>query len=279
MTSKKRLMKLKQKLLVLSDTKHSIQDAANIVGINKSNLYRAFKKLREMKLITEKRKLTQAGFLFLKMPLMGYEKTHQIRLHNLLFKVKILSGKKTVFNQMEQIFKVRTWQINNNKIREFQLDDTVIRFISENVLIYPPEVIANTAEIAKEQVMEIIWDIISKLEKKLSIKLSNTPYMVVRVGSQHIAIINDEIAEAFLKGVPKVPLEIQDSEGNVRIIIDNSKQLKELEFIHHFYAEEDSKKYKDMLADIIINDEWRKIKERLTKLEKYIEGKWQSYVG
>lgn len=263
--------------MLLSDSNKSIQDAANTVGITKSNLYRAFKKLREMKLITEKRKLTQAGFLFLKTPLVVYEKTHQIRLHNLLFKLKILSIKKTSFNQMEQLFRVRTWQINNNQIREFQLDDTVIRFISDSVLIYPPEVIADTAEIAKERVMNIIWDIIPKLEQCLAIRLSKVPWMVIRVGSQHIALINDEVAEAFLKA--KVPFEIQDSEGNRRVIVDNSKQLQELEFIHHFYAEEDSKKYKDMLADVIINDEWKKFKERLARLEKYIEGKEQSYVG
>jgi len=273
------IQKLRKRLMLLTQKQLSIQEIAEKLNVDKSNIYRALYKLQKLNYITKKRTITNNGFSFLRESLILSPKTQRFfRLHKLMFRLKIIKAYKNLYKKLEQVFIIHTWIANKVVFKEFITENVRVRVISDSVLIYTPEIIAQSPLKAKEQALDILYDIIPKLEKKLNVELSTKPYMVIHVGSQHIALLNSTIAKYFLDA--GIRLEVIDEQGHYRLIVDDSKRLNELETIHKFYAEEDARKVKDFLADIVINDKWKKLKKDVEKLKAKIIAKERvSYVG
>jgi len=259
-SQKRQLLALKKKLVLLINRELSFYDISKMLSIDVSNVRRAFYKLIKLNLITKKRVITQAGIIFLNTPLMVVsENAPFFRLHNLMFTVKIERAKSDLYKKLEKTFEVKPWLANKVKFRQVQLENIVIRFVSDTVCLYLPEILETSPETAKDRALEVLYRIMSILEQKLNLELSKDIRMPIVIGSQHIAIVNEYIAKAFIKA--KIKLEVRDKQGNLRAIIDSSKGYDEFEFISSQFAEQDARKWRDLVGDVIINNAWQELKE------------------
>jgi hypothetical protein len=176
-----------------------------------------------------------------------------------MFTVKIERAKSDLYKKLEKTFEVKLWCANKVKFRQVQYENIVIRFVSDTVCLYLPEILETSPETAKDRALEVLYRIMSILEQKLNLELSKDIRMPIVIGSQHIAIVNEYIAKAFIKA--KIKLEVRDKQGNLRAIIDSSKGYDEFEFISSQFAEQDARKWRDLVGDVIINNAWQELKE------------------
>lgn len=249
----------------------SFQQIADYVGISKRSIYRAFKKCLELGFITEKRRATELGIAYTQW---GGGKTSLFRLHNLTFVIGIERVTRHLYERIEKIFKVKTWDLKNGVIpRQFlfskvEQGDIWVRLMNKSLVLYMPEIVSESPEKAKDEVLEILKQVMPKIEQTLNIKLSTKPYMAIPIGSQHIALMNNEIAKAFLNA--GIQFRIEDKDGAVRLIVDNSKQLEELEAIHRFYGEEDAQKIRDFMSDLVINNSYNSLKGDIKEIKQLL---------
>lgn len=267
---RKRLLEKKKRFLLLISDK-SIREIANIVGVHESNIRRTLYKFRKLGLITAKRKPTPEGLEWLNFQHIEVSKTHIFRLHNLQFVVKSkLPIGHDVYDKIEKVFGISNiWNSGYVTFREFNIGTVRTRVVGDTFCFYIPEIIAESPAKAKEKALDILWKIMLEVEQKLAIELYKTPEMVITVGSQHIALMNEPLAHAFIKA--GIKLRVEDINGQPIAIIDDSKGYKELEFVNWKTAEMDIAKIRDMYFDITRNNAWQNMKEEIEKLKKEVE--------
>jgi len=268
------IFKLRQIFVLLAGTRYPIKEIANIVGKHQSNVRRAFYKLCHLGLITKDRKLTPEGRFFLDFGgEILFSKMHTFRLHNLQFLVKTKEPiTHDIYDKVEKVFHLdNVWTAGYTTFSEFSIRKARVRLIggSNTICIYLPEIVSISPQKAKETALNLLWSTIKTIEEKLNIEVFKTAEMPITVGSQHIALMNEPLAKAFIKA--GIKLRVEDINGQPIVIIDDSKGYKELEFVNRQSAEVDIAKIRDFYFDITRNNAWQKQKEEIERLKKEIE--------
>ena len=96
---------------------------------------------------------------------------------------------------------------------------------------------ADTAELAMNNALEDLFDLIREIEYRLKVKLKFTNGYKIRVSRQHYSLVKNALAKQYNKEGKK--LYIRDETG-IWLIIDNSFQLDELETVHPKTSMEDN---------------------------------------
>lgn len=130
------------------------------------------------------------------------------------------------------------------------------RITRENILVSIEDLLGQDPTLLKEKAINEAIKAAEKIEKELSIELTNY-YKGIRaeITNQHIAIMKDPLSELVHEtGYQGCDIKISDEDGNIRLWIDDSEGRKDLEagtqFGSHGFSEQD--------IDIILNH-YRKI--------------------
>lgn len=265
-----RVLSLKKKLILLAGDK-SIREIAITLGIHESNIRRSFYKMHKMGFITTARKMTPMGLEWLNIGQTELSKTHIFRLHDLQFVVKSkLPIGHDVYDKIEKVFHIeRIWNSGYVTFRRFKIRNVVVRVVGDTFCLYIPEIIAESPHKAKEKAISILWEVLTEIEQKLTVELYKTPEMVITVGSQHIALMNEPLAHSFLKA--GIKFRVEDINGQPIVIIDDSKGYKELEFVNWKTSEIDIARIRDLYFDITRNNAWHEYKHEIENLKRQIE--------
>jgi len=257
------LQKHRAKTLSLLSQFIPFSQIAKIQNSSTSAVYRLFYRLVKDNLITRKKELTEEGLNHVKEYLVVsnhvkdfYKKPNQIRLHDLQFTVGLLNKPKGWDKQRQTILnfkniKHKSWNIKNSIIQELFVEGIRVRTTTQNILVLLDDIYAGNPKEAKNRAINNLYNILPKIENIFNIKLEKPNSCNIKVSRQHNALIYNEIAKLFLEA--GISLKIYDEDGNIRLIVDDSEKLKELEAVNPIKSEEDSEKVQEFLKDLIIN--------------------------
>ena len=253
--------------LGLLHSKYGVREIAEARNVSYQAARKAVKKLISLGLVVVKAQgffLTKRGKDELKLAygkhqVGSYQRQRNlVRLHDLQFQLKVLSPAHWATG-LQKIFKIK--KINhtlNDKLGWkspqyiFYVDEIQVRTTPNFVLILPNDIYGATASEAKKAATALLYQMVPKLENMLRVKLSKDSKVSIKITREHDALIYNEVAEWFLKH--NMELRIYDERGDLRLIVDDSLNLKELEAVHKRYAEQDADKLKTFLSEVTLSD-------------------------
>ena len=227
---------------------YSLRKIANIVGISKSSVQR----IAPLK-VSQK---SCSGYLgqskeISNKPILKY----LFEIHNYQVSINILEKPKNWLpNTILNIRKLKFKTLIRNGWEEilFNYNDCSIHLTPYKVLIFPPHI---NSKISPEDVKliadRVVLELIPKLEKLLEVKLSNNNITYIDIKKQHIALLQPKIYD-ILKSMGFD--SVKDNNGDLRLILDNSKGNKHIEAIHKAYAESDLDRLQEHFLSILDKD-------------------------
>jgi transposase len=131
----------------------------------------------------------------------------------------------------------------------FSYNDCCVHITPEKVLLFPPHLqSAVSIDDCHVMVSQIVVDMIPRLEKLLSIKLSSKPVYYIDITRQHAVLLNNKAWDILKKnGFDKV----KGDNGDVRLILDYSDGVKHIEGIDRTYAINDIEKFEGLLRETV----------------------------
>lgn len=239
----------------------SIDVVARLAKTSASAVYRYQQRLVKMGLLTRERELTQKGFEFVKKFLMvsrivKKSKSNKVRLHNVSFTVNLIKKPVDWDNRRRKVMRIKqctykAWNLKGWTATCFYVDNIEVRTSPRSVILNFPDIYGSTPLSATNKVVKILNGVIPKLEGLFRVVLARPEYCNINLSSGHYALTNNEVAKLFLENGWK--LRVVDAEGNLRLIVDDSKGLRELEAVDKRYSEDDSQQIKDYLTDLMLN--------------------------
>ena len=259
-TYKAKITRNRSDILQLLNNGVGIKEIAKIKGKSQVAVYRLISRMIKSGLLNKDRTLTQEAFNIVKKSIVVSRDVKSIpntvRLHDLQFKVKILRKPENWESQKETILKLKnidfkSWPLKNHKIQEFYVENIRIRVTNKSVLVLIDNVYSGSPQGAKNKAMEMLYNALPKIESLFKISLEKPRVLNINITRQHNALIFNEIAKQFLDS--GIELRILDNNGNVRLIVDDSHKLHELEAISVVHSEGDAESVKNFLRDLIFN--------------------------
>lgn len=260
------------KLLKLLSECLPIKTITKLTGKSLSTVYQSFSTYRKRGWIDQERYLTQAGLKItesyyrcvLKHGIKGsqnkkfpmefpMEKSNQVRLHNLAFKLKVYS--KTWKANREKLLELRNIKytpINMGfwKIDQITIDNFKIWLNPKHIIFYMKNYYGDIPLEAFSAALDDLKELVIKLQRNLGIRLFNPKYLDFEISRQHYALVKNQLAEQYNK--EKKKLFVYDDRNELRLLIDDSLNLKELETVHKEKAMTDNEKVQRFFREDII---------------------------
>lgn len=177
---------------------------------------------------------------------------NQIRLHNLAFKVNILSNprnwelKRSKVVQMRVLSKSVALQNTSYEIHSFS--NLKVKTTSKSILFYMPAFYGHSTDDCFKQSLDSLWNSIPKIENLFKIVLIKDRKCNIEVISSHYAKLQDSLAKLYKLEGNK--LYVKDEQDNIWLIADFSFRESELETIYNKTSKEDMDTVKDFLNDL-----------------------------
>lgn len=277
--------KTRAEILFLLKTIKSISKVADKQNVSYAAIYKTRKKLIKLGLLDENNNETEEGLRFLNQNLVvsnfGYisngEKKEQIRLHDLQINAKILNKPSNWNEHRQAIVKIKNlkskewYPIDNAFFQEFDYEDVIVRTTENSILIKFEDIYGESPKACKEMALFKFYRVIPHIEKLFNIELDKPDYININITRQHNALIFNEIAKQFLNA--GIFLKVYDNDGKLRVIVDDSEKLKELEAVSSIHAEEDAEAMQNFIRDVVLNKHYsisdisRKIQQLTIGLE------------
>ena len=134
----------------------------------------------------------------------------------------------------------------------FSIDRATARVFPNVIRIKMPEIWGNSAEDATSILLELIFEYISKIEWLYKIELIQENKMSIAITSNEYAHIRNIMAEKYKK--EGNVFYFRDKDKNLRLIIDYSHGVSELESEHKNHAESDITKAHKQINDWLEHD-------------------------
>jgi len=175
-----------------------------------------------------------------------------VRLHHLSLKVPVNEkgwDKKREAVTTIELTEYKEWRINGGFQQSFRLNQHVgVRTTPKSVILIFSDIYASTPQLAKDNAMKLFEKSLGRVNQIFNLKLNPKGRLDLRVSSQEIAFIYDEIAKFFLR--EGLTLRIYNEVGELIWMGDDSHGLAELEAVHQKWAEEHGESFKGLLRDI-----------------------------
>ncbi len=166
---------------------------------------------------------------------------HKIRLHAQQFNIKLIYQDYKYFRILK-------------KSNILTIDDNTIRLHKKSINVYSHTFfMADTVEKAIEQSLEYWQKFFIRLENDLKVIIVKSRYQNIKLVKAHYSEMDNEFAKEKRLSGEKFQIRCKDS-GKLWLIIDNSFNLDELEFIHPETGEQDATKLKGFIDDIRDNE-------------------------
>lgn len=181
--------------------------------------------------------------------------TYKKRYHNLAFKIQIKENprnwdKKRNTLMLLPYFNKRV-ELKNNSYDLFNFGKIQVKTTTKSVILRLPTIYSDTVEEAILQGMDMLFSSIPRIEASFKIKLVKDNRANITIISQEWARLQDPLAKLYDEKDEK--LYIKDENGDVRLIIDYSFAVGELEAIHPNKSPEDMKAVDTFMLDLVKN--------------------------
>ena len=235
----------------------TIKEIAKLTSKRPVTIYKAFLSYRKKGWINEDRSLTNEGFQKVELAMAISRKVefpaNSIRLHNLVFIIDIPKENNRVINAQKilEIKKIdfKTIDMGTWKAKQIIIDNRKIWVNPKKLVIYMGNYYADTPIEAYTLALDELKSLVHSIQSKLRIKLIVGHSISFSVSRQHFALIKNEIAMKYNN--EKKKLFVYDNENRLRLMVDDSLNLDELESVDKEKAMNDAEKTREVLLDII----------------------------
>ena len=235
---------------------------AQFTNTSETAVYRLLKRMRKDGLLTSDNELTEHGtehvkkFMAVSNDVKFNFNENDIRLHNVQITIRILN-KPTGYDYRKNnliSLKVHDYKITdlkNNYKEQFVVNEVKVKTNIDSIEIFPNDIFAETEQQATKRLMDIVFEVIKKVENLHHLTLIKDSYCNIRVSRQHYALIRNQLAKLYRnehKG--SVFRVFDDEDGKVRLTIDIS-QGPEFEAEHPTKSPSDINNCQPYFKDII----------------------------
>jgi hypothetical protein len=255
---------IRAQMLDLISSLVSFRKIAKARNISVTSVYRFFYRLQKDGLISKEKELSFKGKKLVQDFIVVSDKGKRFvpqpdwcRLHDIQFCLKPIKKPTDWNNRRLLVFRDRVrnyseWDVKGWRENIFWVEDVEVRTTPSSVLVRLQDIFQPSPVLAGNYAMSVLFRVLPKLESLLGVELARPSYVNISIGKQHHALIFNEIAKWFLER--GVECRILDESGSVRVIVDDSEDLKELEAVHPRFAEDDAQKLKDLVSDVVFRE-------------------------
>jgi len=177
---------------------------------------------------------------------------YKLRQHNLGIKIQILESPKNWELRRNEIRQMpyfnKTIKLKNNEQDLINFGRLKIRTTTKSIIIKMPTIYATDWERATVQAMQILEEMIPKLEHAFKVKLVKDYKANIKIISQEYASLQDALAKLYRNEGNRIYLTGED--GKIWLITDLSFSTDELEYIHPNKATDDNDAIAPFLNDL-----------------------------
>ena len=178
--------------------------------------------------------------------------TYKLRQHNISYKIQVLESQTNWDKKREELIEMpffnKKVKLKNNNYELFNFGKVKIKTTTKSVIIRLPELFDNSVEGAIIQSMDLLYQILPKIENRFKIRLRKDNKANITLISQEYARLNDCLAKLYK--VEGNKLYITDDYGKVWLIADYSFCTNELETIDTRKADEDMITVSNFMNDL-----------------------------
>jgi hypothetical protein len=247
------------KLLKLLSEYLPINTIAKLTNKSSRQIYKSFSVYQKNGLINQDRSLTTEGLQKVQKSYhyidKGSIKPNDVRLHNLTLKVKIYNQNYIAnINKIIQVKNINSQSIDmtNWTAHQIIIDNFKVWLNPKHIIFYMKDYYGKTALDCFYQALEDLNKLTNKVQRLLNLKLFSSKYLDFQISRQHYALVKNQLAEDYNKKSKK--LFVYDSRNELRLIIDDSWTLKELEQVHKEHSLNDNQKVQNFFNEIIEKD-------------------------
>lgn len=225
--------------------------------VDVSTIYKQREWLRKNQYLNEQNEPTSLGLACAS----GGLRTLQnlTRLHDLRFRVEIIRYRDRRFAEHRRQFlemgniPYRVHRRQNWDGYFFALDGWRVEVTPRSFLLLAPDVVTGDAQ---EELLGLYLDvkkIVRRLEARFPVVvLEKGERLNVVVEGKHAALVNNVLARKYNR--ERRVFELRDGRGQVRLVIDNSLRLQELEAVSPVWAVDDESRVKRLLHEAVVQD-------------------------
>ncbi len=221
-------------------------------------IYNQVKWLQKNGYLTTNNELTSTGVAYTSGGLRTGD--NLVRLHNLRFRCSIIRYRDVRFAKSKRSYlemamiPSRTFSKKNWDSEFFALDGWRVEVTPKSFLLLAPDIL--TDRVTHEELLGLYVDVkrlVRKLERIFPVVcLEKGDRLNVVVEGVHAALVNNVLAKKYNQ--EKRVFELRDAQGEVRLIIDNSLRLHELEAVSPVWAVDDESKVRRLLHEAVVQD-------------------------
>ena len=238
---------------------------AHHLGITETAVYRLLKRMKKDGLLTSDNELTEHGtehvkkFMAIANDVKFNIKPNDIRLHNVQVTIGILQKPQGYDYRKNNLIamKVRDYDLtnlNNNYKEQFKVNDVTVKTNIDSIELFPMDIYAETEQQASKRLMDIVFEVIKRIENLHHIILIKDNYCNIRISRQHYALIRNQLAKLYRNEHKGSVFRVFDEkDGKVRLTIDIS-QGPEFEAEHPSKSPSDVNKCQPYFKDLINKD-------------------------
>lgn len=216
-----------------------IKNIAKQLKLSQKTIYKHFNRFCENKLITKFRELTIRG----KKSCQHHSCNPIFSLHNVKIKVEIPSIYHDKYKKNRyRILKLKkiSYEKKDSNIYDFpffSVDRANVRANPNCFIIHLPEILEETPQKCTNIMMDLLFEYITKLEKIYRLSLIKDERLNISIISNDYAHIHNALAKKYRND--KNCFYLYGEDKKLRLIIDFSDGVDELEAVHPYYAEPD----------------------------------------
>jgi len=199
---------------------------------------------------------------------------HPVFQHNVWVRIDILGwDMKAVQDYVIMLFNKagvvnRANHLKNSWSYYFDMWGIKCRITKNCLLIHPNPREFNTVREAIDYSNNVAWEVSEKAERFFNFSLRKSNRMEFVYSKQEYALLKTEIAKLYIENRER--MQIQDVDGNTRIVIDFSNRVPHFEGVHKELSPIDIDYFQKHFADLCFNkpDTISSIEKRLKKVER-----------
>lgn len=250
----------------------TIKDIAKERGVVVKRIYQQRKVLQKKGYLNQYYEPTSKAFASFE----GVSETSEkiTRLHNVRFRVRIRPKTTKPFaEQRREILELGNipYRVLSRKHWDgffFAIDEWRCEVTPKSFLLIAPDRFTRDSQ---EGLLDLFFDvkkIVIKLEDRFGVRaLDKGNRLNVRAEATHAALINNALAKKYNR--ERKTFELHDADGQLRLIIDNSLHLDELEAVNPIWAVDDDAKIKRLYYEAVVQDiSLAKMRDKISEIER-----------
>lgn len=178
-----------------------------------------------------------------------------LRLHAVIARLVPLAIPRHWDARRERIigFKVKSWKPAAWTETEFRIsDDLRVRTTPKSVLLHLPDFFGTDGRECKRRLLDFMEKAVPEVERLLGVKFRSKREFTFTISQQHFAMMKSTLADFF--GTEEDLLRVLDEKGRLRVIVDASKGIFELEAVNKNWSEEDYDRMQRLIEDVVVKE-------------------------